>query len=268
MPGLMLLGVDHRVAPFEARERLTVPKAELGDVLGQLAVSTHIREVFLLSTGHQTELYLRGQSSALDDIRRFWQERAGITGDGLEASLYQKRDEEAVYHLFTLGAGLDPAGALQSSALEQIKESLACAREAGTIGGYLDTLLVRTIRVARRLRPEMALASDPVQLEKAQEVLRQEAGRFIRWARSRRATMAITALQQRAEEIRRAELLKMEVKLRHLSPEQRQALETLTQSMVKELLQPSRKALKGAAGLRDASDYLQTAWELFDLDEP
>ncbi len=266
MPGLILLGADHRVAPFEVRGRLTVTRAEMHDVLGQLSSSEHVREVFVLSTFNQSEVYLRGQTSALDGIRLFWQKRASIAGDGLELSLYEKRDEDAAYHLFLMGIGLDSAGpTLQGQALAQIKESLAAAREAGTLGEYLEALLSRSLKIARRAGRE--LGPDPDQVEKARELLRAEARRFIRWARSRRASSAITALKQRAEGIRRAELLRIESKISHLAPEERAALEALTVSIVDKLLHPSKKALKGAVEVGEVSDYLRAASELFDLED-
>lgn len=268
MPGLMLLGANHGVAPLDIMERLAVPRGELGRVLGQLSRSAHIREVFLFSTPYRSEVYLRGRPAALDDIRLFWQERAGIPVERLEPSLYEKRDGEAAYHLFALGAGLDSAAVEESRVLGQIRESLAAAREAGAIGGYLEALLRQTLRVARRARQEIGSVPEPARVEKVREMLWQEAERFIRWARSRRATMAISAMKQRAEEIRRAELLRMEGKLRHLSPEEREALEALTRSIVNKLLHPSKKALKGAASLGEASDYLRAASELFDLGDP
>ena len=268
MPGLMLLGADHRVAPFEIRDKLAVKDVELGDVLGRLSRSAHIREVFLLSTNHQTEVYVRGYASALDDIRLFWQERAGIALDGLTSSIYEKRDHEAVYHLFTHAAGLNSVAALGAEPLGQIKDSLTAAREAGTLGGYLDALLSRSIKLARRIRRDFGPEIEPSEEEEVREGLRREADRFIRWARSRRATTAISAMKERAEEIRRGELLKMEGKLRHLSPEEREALEALTLSIVNKLLDPSKKALKEAVGLGDASHYLQAASELFDLGDP
>ncbi|MDP2727150.1 MAG: hypothetical protein Q8P59_06365 [Dehalococcoidia bacterium] len=268
MPGLVLLGANHDVAPLNVREKLAVSRAEVGSILSKLSTSTQVREVFILSTKHRTEVYLRGPSSALDDIRLFWQERAGTSLEDLQPFLYEKRDGEAVCHLFALGAGLDSLAVGQSPALAQIKEALDAAREAGTIGGYLDALLNRAIKVSKKTLRENGQSTDPAQVEKTREMLRLETERFIRWTRSQRATRAIGAMEQRAEEIRRAELLKMEGKLRHLSPEEREALEALTASIVDKLLHTPKKALKGAASLEDASDYLRAAAELFDLDDP
>jgi len=268
MPGLLLVGADHRVAPFDIRGKLAVTRAELGGVMSQMSSSPHIREVFLLSNRDQTEVYLRGHYSALDDIRLFWQERAGAAMENLCSSVYEKRDAEAVYHLFALGAGLNSPASGDGDWLPRIKETLTAAREAGTIGGYLDALLNRTLKVARRVRRDVGPAPSPRQIETAREGVQQEADRFIRWARSRRAAAAINSMKKRAEEIRQAEFLKLEAKLRHLSPEEREALEALTLSIVDKLLHPSKKALKEAAGLGDASDYLQAASELFDLDDP
>lgn len=268
MPGLLLIGADHRIAPSDVRKKLPVSQAEMGNVLGRLRSSAHIREVFLLSAPRQTEIYLRGQSSALDDIRLFWQERAGAPLEDLVSSLYEKKDADAAYHLFALGAGVSPSAAGNGDLLPGIQASLAAAREAGTLEGYLDALLSRTLRVARRVRRQMGLEPAPMLPQEAQAALQQEADRFIRWARSRRATSAINSMKRRAEQIRQSELQKLESKLRHLSPEEREALEALTVSIVNKLLRPSKKALKEAAGLSDATDYLQAASELFDIDDP
>lgn len=264
----MLWGAHYGVAPPDVREGLAVPRGELSDVLGRIAGSAHIREVFLLVGEHRTEVYMRGRASALEDIHLFWQERAGAALDGLGPTLYEKRDEAAVYHLFALGAGLDPTILGKRPTLVQLKETLAAARRAGTIGSYLEALLNRTIEVAKRVRREAGRAPSPAHAEELGHMLLQEADQFIRWARSHRATTAITALERRAEGIRRAELLKIEGKLRHLSPGEREALESLTLSIVDKLLHPSKKALQEAVGLGEASDYLRAASELFDLEDP
>lgn len=268
MPGLLLVGADHKAAPLDFRKNLPVSKAEMGSVLNLISSSPRVHEVFLISTDSQTEVYLRGHSSALEDIRSFWQERAGVSLEVLTSTLYEKRNGEAVYHLYTLGAGLGLQRTGATDTLGLIKESLAAAREAGTVGGYLDALLDRALKIGRRVRRQAGPAPDTAQAEQAQETMRKEAANFIRWARSRRAAKAIHALRQRAEEIRQAELAKIEPKLRLLSPQEREALEALTLSIVNKLLHPSKKALRVAAGLGDASDYLQAAAELFDLDDP
>ncbi|MDO8690378.1 MAG: hypothetical protein Q7R39_10285 [Dehalococcoidia bacterium] len=265
MPGLILLGADQRVAPFDIREKLAITRPEMFEILGRLSTSSHVLEVFVLSTFNQVEVYVRGQSSALDDIHRFWQERAEVDSDGLKPFLYEKLDEDAAHHLFSLGAGFDSAGSPQAHILPQIQESLDAARQAGSIGDYLEALLTRSLRVGRRARRQLGPDPDPETLESVRAMLRQEASRFIRWARERRARSAINALKGRAEEIRRAELLRIESKLSHLSPEERAALEALTTSLVNKLINPSKKALKGAAEGGDVSDYLRAASELFDL---
>ncbi len=265
MPGLILLGADQRVAPFDIREKLAITGPEMSEILGRLSTSSHVREVFVLSTFNQVEVYLRGQSSALDVILLFWQERAGVDSDGLKPFLYEKRDEDAAHHFFSLAAGFDSAGSPQPHILPQIQESLDAARNAGAVGEYLEPLLTRTLRVGRRARRLLGRDPDPGTLESVREMLRLEAAGFIRWARDRRAKSVVNALKGRAEEIRRAELLKIESKLSHLSPEERVALEALTTSLVNKLINPSRKALKGAAGDGDVSDYLRAASELFDL---
>ncbi len=172
---LQLVGMSHRTAPVEVRERLAMSDEAAGNLARELACAQSLEEALVLSTCNRVEFVARGERDALRDevfrcIAASW---AGV--DLGEDAFYSYHGREAVRHVFRVAASLDSMVVGEPQILGQVKEAYQRARECGTLGGSLDLLLSHAIRVARRVRNEteigkMAVSVSYVAVELARKI--------------------------------------------------------------------------------------------------
>ncbi len=152
--GLTLLGLNHRSAPVEVRERLYWPVAEVPGVLQKLAGASGARAV-LLSTCNRTEFYLtEGGPQALEVISH---QASARLGQPLDSYSYVVQDREAVEHLFRVAAGMDSLVLGESQIQAQVREAWEAA-QAHT-DPVLNRLFQSALRAGGRVRAETALGA-------------------------------------------------------------------------------------------------------------
>ena len=151
---LLALGVSHRHAPLEVRERLYLADGHAVELARELAGEG--AEAVVLSTCNRTEVYLVGADSrrALDELER----RSGLTLDRLAA---RWPDGEAVEHLFRVAAGLDSLVPGEAQILGQIRDAYEAALTAGTTGPLLNRLFEDALHAGKRVRTEARLEEVP-----------------------------------------------------------------------------------------------------------
>ena len=107
--------------------------------------------------------------------------RAGVTSLELGAHLYERRDAEAVAHLFRVASSLDSLVLGEPQILGQTKQAHETAGRGGSAGALLNACFQRAFRVAKRVRRETAIARNPVSISSvAIELARQVFGGFDR----------------------------------------------------------------------------------------
>ena len=106
---LIVVGLNHRTAPVDLLERMTVPEEQLTKVLHDLAAREHLLEVVVLSTCNRIEVYARCTHfhPAVGDINAFLASYSGAAPEDFADLLYTYYDDAAVAHLFGVAAGLD-----------------------------------------------------------------------------------------------------------------------------------------------------------------
>ncbi len=152
--GLTLIGLNHRSAPVEVRERLYWPAAEVPGVLQKLAGASGARAV-LLSTCNRTEFYLtEGGPQALEVISR---QASARLGQPLDSYTYVVQEREVVEHLFRVAAGMDSLVLGESQIQGQVREAWEAA-QAHT-DPVLNRLFQSALRAGGRVRAETALGA-------------------------------------------------------------------------------------------------------------
>jgi glutamyl-tRNA reductase len=158
---LQLLGVNHKTAPVEVRERLAIPERKLPEALQQLMSVPGVNEALILSTCNRVEI-LAHTSNGGTDLRHFLRRYFEVDPTPYEPHLYEFRQDEAVRHVFRVASSLDSMVVGEPQILGQVKEAYATARAAGTVQSHLDLLLTRAFAVAKRVRTETAVGSSSV----------------------------------------------------------------------------------------------------------
>ncbi len=160
---LALIGVNHKTAPIELRERIAISREELPETTRALAAVPGVAECMIVSTCNRVEILAAVESPAID-VASFLHRHFGLDPALLAQHLYAHHDQEAVRHLFRVAASLDSMVVGEPQILGQVKEAFAVARSAGTIGGQLEHLLQSTFAVAKRVRTETEIGSNSVSI--------------------------------------------------------------------------------------------------------
>ncbi len=161
MSSLLAIGLNHKSAPLQVRERLSFQHGRAKALLEALSDACG-GENLLLCTCNRTEIYHCGEAdkSALISLLAH---KAGLdTSDDLPQSLedyfYCHHEQEAVQHLFRVAAGLDSMVVGEYEILGQIKQSLAAAGAAKTIGPTLTRLFQDSLAAGKRVRTETKIS--------------------------------------------------------------------------------------------------------------
>jgi glutamyl-tRNA reductase len=160
---LTLIGVNHKTAPIELRERIAISREELPETTRALAAVPGVAECMIVSTCNRVEILAAIESPAID-VTSFLHRHFSLDPTLLAPHLYEHRDQEAVRHLFRVAASLDSMVVGEPQILGQVKEAFAVARAAGTVGGQLEHLLQSTFAAAKRVRTETEIGSNSVSI--------------------------------------------------------------------------------------------------------
>ncbi len=156
-----LIGVNHKTAPVEVRERLAIPESRLPEAMGRLAQYPGVDEGVILCTCNRVEVLAQTRNGSAD-LRGFLRDFFDLEPASYEPHLYEFREREAVKHLFRVTSSLDSMVVGEPQILGQVKEAYATARAVGAVHSQLDLLLTRAFAVAKRVRTETAVGSSAV----------------------------------------------------------------------------------------------------------
>lgn len=155
----VVVGINHRSAPVELRERLAVAPDALQDVVRELRATEGVSEAVLVATCNRVEVYAAGDDAerVAGAAQAFFAKR----GAG-PSHRYEHRDREAVRHAFRVCASLDSLVVGEPQILGQVKEAYAVAQGAGCVGQRLTRLMSRAFQAAKRVRTETGIAAGQV----------------------------------------------------------------------------------------------------------
>jgi glutamyl-tRNA reductase len=161
---LFLLGVSHKTAPVELRERLDFSSRDLGGAVEALASRPGAAESVVLSTCNRSELYVAAEDveRAKEELIAFLSEYHQVPRDTFLPHVFARENADAVRHLFRVAAGLDSLVVGEPQILGQVKEAYATASERHSSGPLLTKLFHSSFGVGKRVRTETALGEGAV----------------------------------------------------------------------------------------------------------
>jgi glutamyl-tRNA reductase len=163
---LVVVGINHRTAPVEVRERVVFEPARIPDALQQLRQIPDVHETVIVSTCNRTELYCVTDNVGQAELGEWLQRYHGI-GISLDHSLYHHDEQKAVSHAFAVASGLDSMVLGEPQILGQLKDAYRVAQEAGTTGPVLNRLFQSAFSVAKRVRTETKIGANAVSVASA-----------------------------------------------------------------------------------------------------
>ncbi len=164
-PRLVVLGLSHRTAPVQVRERFAIPEDALPDAAG-LARKAGFRESFVLSTCNRVELYATTDDPSIhsDALADVLASVGNARVSTVRRHVYAHDDASAVRHLFRVAASLDSMVVGEPQILGQMKTAFDACRGSGLTGPALNRAVERAFKVAKRVRTQTGIGRHVVSI--------------------------------------------------------------------------------------------------------
>jgi glutamyl-tRNA reductase len=167
---IVLVGLNHRTAPVEVRERVSFTGEQAQQAAAELRASGILEETLVLSTCNRSEIYgvppedVKKSATVLASYLSSFHE---VAPDALSASLYHHYDRDAVRHLYRVSSGLDSMLLGEAEILGQVREAYRVAHGQGRTGPVLNRLFQGALEVGKRVRSETELGMRPMSVASA-----------------------------------------------------------------------------------------------------
>ena len=165
---LYLIGVSHRTAPLDVRERVDFARAGFAPALAALAARNVAREMVVVSTCNRAEIYVATDTDAdADAISAFFSDYHQVPAEDLKPHLYVQRGADVARHLFRVTAGLDSLVVGEPQIMGQVKNAYSAASHEQYTGTLLNRLFHTAFSAGKRVRTETGLGEGAVSVSYA-----------------------------------------------------------------------------------------------------
>ncbi len=166
--GIFLVGLSHKTAPVELREKISFSEEAIPEGLDKLRAQS-IRENIILSTCNRVEILGQCENSGkgIDVVKNFLATEHSVPLTDLEPHLYIREGDEAIRHIFRVASSLDSMMVGEPQILGQFKNAFTIASEAKATGIILNRLMHKAFSVAKRVKTETGIARSAVSISYA-----------------------------------------------------------------------------------------------------
>ncbi len=160
---LLLIGLNHRTAPVEVRERLSISDAQQESTLHDVKSMAGIEGVAVLSTCNRVEAIVSATGEdVIESIVNWLCQRGQVERGDLEKHLYVLRYEDVIKHVFRVASGLDSMVVGEPQIGGQVRAAFLAAQRCNALDGLLERLFEETMRVAKRVRTDTGIGEHAV----------------------------------------------------------------------------------------------------------
>lgn len=172
---IVVVGLSHKTAPVEIREKLSIQEAKLEEAVTQLHAYPHIEEVAIISTCNRLEIYavVTDTEQGVREICQFLGEKGHTPLTLLRRYLFTLLHQDAIRHLFRVAAGLESLVLGEGQILAQVKTTHKLAQKYKGISRLLDRLFKQAITAGKRVRSETNIGTGAVSISSAAVELAQ-----------------------------------------------------------------------------------------------
>jgi glutamyl-tRNA reductase len=166
---IVVVGLSHKTAPVEIREKLSIQEAKMETALAHLRGYPHIQEVAIISTCNRLEIYAvtTETEQGVLEITQFLSEIGTIPVHHLRRHLFILLHQDAVRHLMRVAAGLESLVLGEGQILAQVKNTHKLAQQYQGIGRLLDRLFKQAMTAGKRVRSETSIGTGAVSISSA-----------------------------------------------------------------------------------------------------
>ncbi|MBE9181925.1 glutamyl-tRNA reductase [Oculatella sp. LEGE 06141] len=173
---IAVIGLSHKTAPVEIREKLSIPETQIEQAIAQLSCYPHIEEAAILSTCNRLEIYtvVADPEQATQNVIQFLADHSQLPLQYLHQHLFIRSQQDAVNHLMQVASGLDSLVIGEGQILAQVKHThTLIQRYNGCTKRTLNRLFQQAITVAKRVRTETSIGTGAVSVSSAAVELAQ-----------------------------------------------------------------------------------------------
>jgi glutamyl-tRNA reductase len=172
---IAVVGLSHKTAPVEVREKLSIPEPQVESAIAHLLTYPHIEEVAILSTCNRLEIYIvaRETQQGIQEVAQFLAEHSKLPVSSLRQHLFIFLHEDAVMHLMRVAAGLDSLVLGEGQILAQVKQTHKLGQQYNGIKLILNKLFKQALTAGKRVRTETSIGTGAVSISSAAVELAQ-----------------------------------------------------------------------------------------------
>ena len=163
---VLCVGLSHRTAPLELRERFAIPDGQLAAMTAELARRPGLGEAVIVSTCNRVEFYVAAENAA-EGFASATEFIAGKIAEAEDGAFYRHSAARSIQHLFAVASGLDSMVLGETEILGQLKKAYQVAQDAGATGRHLNKLFQRAFNVAKEVRTQTNITRGAVSVGSA-----------------------------------------------------------------------------------------------------
>lgn len=172
---IAVVGLSHKTAPVEVREKLSIPEPQTESAIAQLLSYPHIDEVAILSTCNRLEIYIVSDETTqgIQEVTQFLSEHSKVPIISLRHHLFMLLHADAVTHILRVAAGLDSLVLGEGQILAQVKNTHKLGQQFNGIKTILNRLFKQALTAGKRVRTETSIGTGAVSISSAAVELAQ-----------------------------------------------------------------------------------------------
>ncbi|MDZ7967139.1 MAG: glutamyl-tRNA reductase [Nostoc sp. DedSLP03] len=172
---IAVVGLSHKTAPVEVREKLSIPEPQIEGAIAQLASYPHIDEVAILSTCNRLEIYIVASEAdqGIREVTQFLAEYSKLPVLSLRQHLFMLLHDDAVMHVMRVAGGLDSLVLGEGQILAQVKTTHKLGQQYSGIKTILNRLFKQALTAGKRVRTETSIGTGAVSISSAAVELAQ-----------------------------------------------------------------------------------------------
>ncbi len=172
---IAVVGLTHKTAPVDVREKLSIPEPQLQEAIAHILSYPHVEEVAILSTCNRLEIYFVASSldAGVREIVQYLSEHSSLALAELRPHLFTLLRQDAGLHLMRVAAGLDSLVLGEGQILAQVKTMYQNSQKFKGVGRILNRLLKQAVTAGKRVRTETSIGTGAVSISSAAVELAQ-----------------------------------------------------------------------------------------------
>ena len=172
---IAVVGLSHKTAPIEVREKLSIPEAQIDGAIAHLLSYAHVDEVTILSTCNRLEIYIVSSETTqgINEVTQFLSEHSKLPIISLRHHLFMLLHADAVTHVLRVAAGLDSLVLGEGQILAQVKHTHKLGQQFNGIKTILNRLFKQALTAGKRVRTETSIGTGAVSISSAAVELAQ-----------------------------------------------------------------------------------------------